>query len=139
MKEQLVRPSIRKLATMLILIGCSQGAPFGTVQLGDLIVDGEVDPDFLYMQLGQLDPRFEACYVRALREDRTAEGVIEIHIRGSNTSLEAEVTANQTQSESLADCVAAAVSGLTIIQRDSTTPWDFVGDWSVQFQIVSKE
>ncbi|MEJ2237820.1 MAG: hypothetical protein P8X82_05945 [Gemmatimonadales bacterium] len=124
---------------MLILIGCSQGAPFGTVQLGDLIVDGEVDPDFLYMQLGQLDPRFEACYVRALREDRTAEGVIEIHIRGSNTSLEAEVTANQTQSESLADCVAAAVSGLTIIQRDSTTPWDFVGDWSVQFQIVSKK
>jgi len=134
-----VRPSIRKLATMLFFIGCSEGAPFGTVQLGDLIVDGEVDPDFLYVQLGQLDPRFEACYVRALRKDRTAEGVIEIHIRGSSTTLEAEVTANQTQSESLAECVTAAVSGLTIVQRDSTTPWDFVGDWSVQFQIVSKK
>jgi hypothetical protein len=134
-----VRPIIQTIATTLLFISCSGGAPFGTVELGDLTVDGEVDPDFLYMQLGQLDPRFEACYVRALRQDRNAQGVIEIRLHGNSTRLEAEVTSNETQSETLADCVSTAISGLAIVQRDSTTPWDFVGDWSVDFEIVSKE
>jgi len=138
-EEELVRPIIRTLVTTLLFFSCGSGAPFGRVQLGDLTVDGEVDPDFLYLQLGQLDPRFEACYVRALRKDRTAEGVIEIRLHGTSTSLEPEVTANETQSETLADCVSSAISGLAIVQRDSTTAWDFVGDWSVKFEIVSKE
>jgi hypothetical protein len=130
-----------KLATAMaiLLLGCSGGAPFGTVEIGDLTVDGEVDPDYLFLQLGQLDPRFEACYVRALRKNRTAEGVIEIHILGNDGSLKPEVTANQTQSESLADCVTEAISGLTIVQPTGTAPWDYVGDWSVEFEIVSKK
>jgi hypothetical protein len=126
-------------AMAILLLGCSGGAPFGTVEIGDLTVDGEVDPDYLFLQLGQLDPRFEACYVRALRQDRTAEGVIEIHMLGRDGSLEPEVTANQTQSERLADCVTEAISGLKIVQPAGTTLWDYVGDWSVKFEIVSKK
>ncbi len=134
-----MRSIILALVAAILVTACGGGAPFGTVQLGDLTVDGEVDPDFLYLQLGQLDPRFEACYVRALRQNRTAEGAIEIRMTGNGSTLQPEVTANETQSEILAECVASAIAGLTIVQRDSITPWDFVADWSVDFKIVSKE
>ena len=60
------------------MTACSGGAQFGAVDLGELVVEGEVDPDYLYLQLRQLDPTFEACYVRALRQDRIAEGVIDL-------------------------------------------------------------
>jgi len=109
------------------------------VELGDLTVDGVVDPDYLYLQLQQLDPTFEACYVRALRRDRSAEGAIEIRMQGSNGKLQPEIKLNETKSSDLADCVIAAMNGLTIVERDSTESWEFVGDWSVRFAIIRRD
>jgi hypothetical protein len=123
----------------LLTTACTGGAQFGTVELGDLTVDGVVDPDYLYLQLQQLDPTFEACYVRALRSDRSAEGVIEIQMTGSNGRMQAEIKRNGTESSDLADCVTTAMNNLTIVERDSTEPWDFSADWSVEFAIIRRE
>ena len=127
------------LTSFLITAACSGGAQFGTVDLGELVVEGEVDPEYLYLQLRQLDPVFEACYVRALRQDRTAEGVIGLEMRGSGGKLTLEITTNGTGSENLAECVTAAITGLTIVEPDGSDPWDFSGDWSVKFEIIRRE
>ncbi len=130
---------ISTLTSLLMMTACSGGAQFGAVDLGELVVEGEVDPDYLYLQLRQLDPTFEACYVRALRQDRTAEGVIDLKIRGSGGKLTPEITTNATGSENLAECLTAAIAGLTIVEQDGADPWDFVGDWSVTFEIIRRE
>jgi len=127
------------MTSLLIMTACSGGAQFGAVDLGELVVEGEVDPDYLYLQLRQLDPTFEACYVRALRQDRTAEGVINLKIRGTGGKLTPEITTNATGSDNLAECVTAAIAGLTIAERDGSDPWHFSGDWSVAFEIIRRE
>ena len=109
------------------------------MELGDLAVEGVVDPDYLYLQLQQLDPTFEACYVRALRRDRSAEGAIDIRMRGGSGRLQPEITLNETESGDLADCMITAMNSLTIVERDSTESWDFVADWSVKFAIIRRD
>jgi len=120
-------------------LACAGGAQYGSVELGDLTAEGEVDIDYLYLQLQQLDPTFEACYVRALRQDRTAEGMVGIRMRGAGGRLEPEITANETASAELADCMTNAIKNLTIVERDSSNTWEFVGDWSVKFTIIRQE
>jgi len=61
------------IALALALAACGGSAPFGTVELGDLVVEGEVDGDYLYRQLRQLDPPFEACYMHA-KSIRSSDG-----------------------------------------------------------------
>jgi len=120
-------------------MACSGGAQYGTVDFGELVVEGEVDPDYLYLQLRQLDPTFEACYVRALRQDRTTEGTIDIEIRGDGGKLTPEVTTNGTGSENLMGCVTTAITGLTIVEPDGSEAWEFSGKWSVTFEIIRRD
>lgn len=132
-------PTRNAAFTLLLTLACTGSPQFGTVELGDLTVDGVVDPDYLYLQLQQLDPTFEACYVHALRRDRSAEGAIEIRMRGTNGKLQPEITLNETESGDLADCMITAMNSLTIVERDSTESWDFVADWSVKFAIIRRD
>ncbi|KPJ93958.1 MAG: hypothetical protein AMS18_04655 [Gemmatimonas sp. SG8_17] len=118
---------------------CGGGAQFGTVEFGELAVEGRVDADFLSLQLNQLDPRFEACYVKALRGNRSAQGTIALRLRGGGGHLRPEVSFNDTGSPDLAECVIEATSGLTIIERQGYEPWDFSGSWSVEFKIVRRD
>ena len=121
---------------VLALPACGGGAPIGTVDLGDLVVSGEVDGDYLYRQLYQLDPPFQACYVRAKRKDRSTEGVIQLTLQGGNNSLAGEITSNTTGSVELGECVLAAIAGLRIIEPEDSAPWDFTADWSATFELI---
>jgi len=127
------------LSAVLLLAACGSGAQFGTVELGDLIVQGQVEPDYLYLQLNQLDPTFEACYVRALRGNRSAEGVIELHLKGGGGHLTPTIVSNSTGSDDLGKCVESAVTQLPIVEPEGHEPWDFVGDWSVTFEIIRRQ
>jgi hypothetical protein len=97
-----MRPFLKLMLLGIFVTACGGGRQYGKVQLGDLEVEGTVDPEYLYLQLGQLDPTFEACYVRALRLDRSAEGVIEMKLSGLERELrdhqEIMTSANHTQS-----------------------------------------
>lgn len=124
---------------MALLIACGGGHQYGTVELGDLVVEGEVEPEYLFLQLRQLDPTFEACYVRALRGNRSTEGVIEMDLSGGGGRLVPEITGNETGSEDLSKCVETAVAQLTIIEPDGYDPWDFTGRWSVRFEIIRRQ
>ena len=115
---------------------CGGGAPIGTVELGELIVAGEVDGDYLYRQLYQLDPPFQACYVRAKRGDHTTEGILELTLQGGSGRLAAEIASNTTGSSELGECVLSAISGLRIIEPEDAAPWDYSADWSVTFEIA---
>ena len=92
--------------------------------------------EYLSLQLLQLDPTFEACYVRALRGNRSAEGVITMNLSGKNGRMTPEITGNETGSEDLSDCVKSAVAQLQIREPAGYEPWDFVGKWSVRFEII---
>jgi hypothetical protein len=118
---------------------CGGGAQFGTVEFGELAVEGQVDANFLSLQLNQLDPRFEACYVKALRDNRSAQGTIGLRLRGGGGHLRPEIYLNDTGSADLAECVIEATSGLTIIERAGYEPWDFSGNWSVEFRIMNRD
>jgi hypothetical protein len=133
-----MRHQITLAALALLLAACAGGAQFGTVELGDLVVEGRVEPDYLYLQLNQLDPTFEACYVRALRGNRSAEGVIDLHLKGGGGRLVPTILANNTGSEDLERCVEGAVAQLPIVEPEGHEPWDFVGEWSVKFEIVRR-
>ncbi|UCD24346.1 MAG: hypothetical protein JSW51_00045 [Gemmatimonadota bacterium] len=133
-------PILRHLHSMLMCLlfagACSGGAQYGKVELGELVVAGQVDPEYLYLQLRQLDPTFEACYVRALRRDRDAEGVVDLELNGSDGKLTPAITTNGTGSENLAECITTAITGLTIVEPEGSDPWSFSGDWSVTFEII---
>ena len=124
------------VALVFALAACGGGAPIGTVELGDLVVSGEVDGDYLYRQLGQLDPPFQACYMHAKRQDHSTEGVIQLTLQGGSGSLAGEITSNTTGSSELGECLLTAISGLRIIEPEDSTPWDYTGDWSVTFEIA---
>lgn len=134
-----MRHTIAPAALTLLLAACGGGAQFGTVELGDLVVQGEVEPDYLYLQLNQLDPTFEACYVRALRGNRSAEGVIGIRLKGGGGHLVPTIDSNNTGSEDLAHCVQGAITQLPILEPEGHAAWDFVGEWSVRFEIIRPE
>lgn len=125
--------------TVLLSVACGGGAPFGTVQLGQLNVEGSVDSDYLERQLVPLDPRFEACYVRALRKNRDTEGVLRVKLHGVGGTLTPEMTENSTGSEDLAECVTENIAALSIVQPAGTEPWDFTGEWSVTFAIARRD
>ena len=127
------------IACACLLLACAGGTQYGTVELGDLTAEGEVDLDYLDLQLQQLDPTFEACYVRALRHDRAAEGVVAIRLHGAGGKLQPEITDNETANTELAECMANAIRNLTIVERDSTNHWDFVAEWSVKFTIIRQQ
>jgi hypothetical protein len=129
-------PFNRVAVFTLLLAACGSGRQFGTVELGSLSVEGEVQQEFLSQQLLQLDPTFEACYVRALRANRSAEGVIAMNISGKNGHVIPEITANETGSDDLGECVESAVAQLPIREPAGYDPWDFVGQWSVRFDII---
>ncbi len=118
------------------VLACSGPRPPGTVELGNLTVEGQVDLEYLLAQLPQLDPTFEACYVQALRKDRSAEGVIDLTLRGEGTRLTPEITENGTNSVILGDCLTTAIAGLAIVQREGDLPWDYTADWSITFRII---
>lgn len=121
---------------LLSASGCGGGASFGTVEFGELVYSGTVDGDYLVRQLLQLDPPFEACYVRVKRRARTTEGVVELSLRGGNGRLAGEIKSNSTGSTELGDCVLGAISGLTIIEPEDSTPWDYTAEWSVSFELA---
>ncbi len=123
----------------LISVACGGGTPFGTVQFGQLTVEGSVDSDYLERQLAPLDPRFEACYVRALRKNRDTEGTLRVKLHGVGGTLTPEITENSTGSEDLAQCVTENISALSIVQRPGAELWDFTGEWSVTFQIARRD
>ncbi|MFQ5703349.1 MAG: hypothetical protein ACE5HT_04930 [Gemmatimonadales bacterium] len=123
-------------AVLISVYACGSGAPFGMVEFGALDLEGTVDTDYLARQLAPLDPRFEACYVRALRKNRATEGTIQIKLRGSGGKLMAEITTNDTGSDDLSLCVTENISALSIVEPSATEPWKFTGDWSIKFQIA---
>ncbi len=120
----------------LFVVGCGGGAPIGTIEYGELVVSGEVDGDYLYRQLIQLDPPFQACYVRMKRRDRTLEGVIDLILRGGSGRLAGEIKTNTTGNEELGECILGAISGLTIREPADSPPWNYTADWSVTFEIL---
>jgi len=124
---------------LLLLAACGGGAPIGTVELGQLVYSGNVDGDYLSRQLYQLDPPFNACYVRVKRKDHAVEGVIELALRGGGGRLAGEIRSNSTGSEELGECVIGAISGLTIIEPAATAPWDYTADWSVTFELLQRD
>jgi hypothetical protein len=117
-------------------VGCGGGASFGTVEFGELVYSGTVDGNYLSRQLLQLDPPFEACYVRVKRRARTTEGVINLTLRGSAGRLVGEITSNSTGSSELGECILGAISGLTINEPENSAPWDYTADWSVSFELA---
>ena len=121
---------------VLTLAACGGGAPIGTVELGDLVVSGEVDGDYLYRQLYQLDPPFQACYMHAKRKDHSTEGVIQLTLLGGSGQLAGEITSNTTGSSELGECLLTAIAGLRIIEPENSAPWNYTGDWSVTFEIA---
>lgn len=122
----------------LVLASCGGGAQFGTVEFGQLTVDGAVDGDYLMAQLYQLDPRFEACYVQALRKDRSTEGRLELEMRGGGGRLIPKVTANRTGSADLGECVTTNIASLEIVEPEGGEPWDFDATWHVDFAIIRR-
>ena len=127
---------IGSAVSVLFVAACGGSAPIGTVELGDLVVSGEVDGDYLYRQLYQLDPPFQACYVHAKRSDHSTEGVIQLTLQGKSGRLAGEITSNTTGSPELGECVLSAISGLMIIEPEDATPWDYTADWSATFEIA---
>lgn len=138
----MLRPTNLRLIGGIVLslaaAGCGGGSPIGTVDLGDLVYSGTVDGDYLARQLIQLDPPFQACYVRVKRRSPAPEGVIELELTGGNGELSGEITSNSTGSSELGECVLGAISGLKIIEPEESAPWDYTADWSVTFEIVRR-
>lgn len=124
---------------MLASFSCGGGTPIGTVELGELVVSGEVDGEYLYRQLYQLDPPFQACYVRAKRKDRATAGVVKLTLRGARGVLTGSITSNTTVSRELGECILSAISGLKIIEPEHSIPWDYSAEWSVTFEIVGPD
>ena len=130
---------ISRISCIVLLcaaMGCGGGSPIGMVELGQLVYSGEVDGDYLSRQLIQLDPPFQACYVRIKRRDRTVEGVIELTLQGGGGRLAGEITSNSTGSAELGECILGAISGLTIREPEETAPWNYTADWSVSFELI---
>jgi hypothetical protein len=125
------------LLLVLPVVGCGGGASFGIVEYGEFVYSGTVDGDYLVRQLIQLDPPFQACYVRAKRGARDTEGVIELSLTGGSGRLSGEITSNTTGSTELGECVLGAIAGLTIIEPEETAPWDYTANWSVSFELTS--
>jgi len=123
----------------LILTACGGARQFGTVEFGPLVIDGVVDRDYLMAQLQQLDPRFEACYVRALRGNRSTEGRLELTMHGGGGRLIPKVTANHTGSPDLEECVTTNIASLTIVEPDGAEPWDFDATWQVDFTLITRD
>jgi len=133
------RTGLRPISSVFLVLAataCGGGAPIGTVELGELIVSGEVDGDYLYRQLYQLDPPFQACYVRAKRGDHSTEGLLELTLQGGSGRLTGAIASNTTGSSELGECVLGAISGLMIIEPEGAAPWDYSADWSVTFEIA---
>lgn len=132
-------PSTSLLACVVLLLaaGCGGGASFGIVEYGELVYSGAVDGEYLSRQLLQLDPPFQACYVRVKRQERTTEGVIELSITGGGGRMVGEITSNSTGSTELGECVLGAIAGLNIIEPEETAPWNYTADWSVSFELTS--
>lgn len=127
---------ISGIALLCAILACGGGSPIGKVEFGELVYSGEVDGDYLSRQLIQLDPPFQACYVRIKRRDRTVEGVIELTLQGGGGRLAGEITSNSTGSAELGECILGAISGLSIREPEDSAPWNYTADWSVSFELI---
>ena len=94
-----------------------------------------VDVGYLESQLGQLEPRFQACYARALARNRASQGRIRMTLIGGNRRLEPRVEENTTGDSVLTECVTRMIGELPIIERDG--PWTYTADWDLGFEIVT--
>ncbi len=123
---------------MLWIMACSGGRAFGKVDGGEVQLVGQVDADYFVAQLDQLDPWFEACYVRVLRRDRAIEGVIRLGMRGGGGQLVPAILENGTNSEELAQCVENAFTDVTLVEPAGSEPWDFTAEWPVTFSQIRR-
>ena len=131
---------MRMLIGLVVFVAaCGGGRVYGRVDPGDVIVEGDVDGNFFARQLDQLDPWFEACYARALRLDRSTEGVIQMSLRVRERGLTAEIIEDGPANPQLADCVMNAVSNLTLVEPDAAAPWDFSARWPITFTVIRRE
>lgn len=131
---------MRMLIGLVVFVAaCGGGRVYGKVEPGDVIVEGDVDGEFFARQLDQLDPWFEACFARALRLDRSTEGVIRLSLRVRDGGLTPEIIEDGPASPQLTDCVTSAVSSLTLVEPDATKPWDFSAQWSITFSAIRRE
>jgi hypothetical protein len=110
--------------------------PYGKVDFGSFEATGTVDVGYLESQLGQLEPRFQACYARALARNRTSEGRIRLAIEGNSSQMVPRVVSNTTSDTVLTNCVTRVVGELAIVEREGTGPWAFSADWEMGFEIV---
>jgi len=110
----------------------------GTVEFGEFVYSGDVDGDYLVRQLIQLDPPFQACYVRVKQQNPPPEGQIDLELQGGGGRMTGQVTSNTTGSEELGECLIGAIEGLTIIEPVETAPWNYTADWSVTFALVRR-
>ncbi len=127
------------IGLVVFVVACGSGRVYGRVDLGDVIVEGEVDGNFFARQLDQLDPWFEACYARALRLDRSTEGIIRLRLRVREGGLTPEIIEDGPASPQLTDCVMSAVSNLTLVEPDTAAPWDFTAQWPITFSVIRRE
>lgn len=121
---------------VLSVASCGGGVPYGKVGFGRLEIDGVVDQGYLEQQLGQLEPRFQACYASALRRNRSSEGRIGLSVQGGGGRLAARVTENTTADDFLTGCVTRAIDSLRIVERPGSGPWAFTASWTVAFEIA---
>ncbi len=124
---------------ILLFVACRGAAPPGIVTFGDVQLTGEVETNELLAQMRPLDPRMEACYARAKRDDHSVQGDIQLHIQGGDGRLVPEVRSNTTGSDSLAACVTSAIAGLTIVEPETGPRWDFEVDWTLTFTLVTRD
>src|SRR5262249_14567362 len=130
--------TLKRLVILAMLaVGACEGAPFGMIRLGALNLQGEVDSGYLERQLQQLEPRFQACYARALRLSRS-DGAIHWRIKGGGGGLRPEVISKEPANDTLAACATSAIAGLGIVEPSGAKPWDYTLDWSVNFVIARR-
>jgi hypothetical protein len=122
----------------LSVLSCGGGVPYGRIDFGTIDTEGQVDTDYFKAQLGQLEPRFQACYARTLVRNRTAEGRVRLAIQGGGGRLVPTVVENATSDSGLVQCVTGAISELKIVEREGSVPWHFTAEWDMGFEIARR-
>lgn len=135
------RRSARHAIAVLCLatLACGGGTPPGTVGMGDVMVnEGTIDASYLAVKLNSVGPTLEACYARALRHQRDAEGTIALQLEGRGNDVVPTIQSNTTGNDDLGGCVRNAVEGLTFPESEGYVPFEFRAEWPLEFAVARR-